>query len=64
MRFVLNPIMMSFPCAITGTPTPPLTARHSRRLWTSLLMSSSSNSQPRSVSQSLAFLQYGQVGCV
>ncbi len=57
-------MMMSFPCAIVGTPAPPLIARHSRRISTSDVMSSASNSQPRCFSQSLASSQYGQVGVV
>lgn len=57
-------MMMSFPCAIVGTPAPPLIARHSRRISTSDVMSSASNSQPRWFSQSLASSQYGQVGVV
>ena len=57
IRSGLNPMTKSLPCATTGTPTPPVSARHSRSSKTSFVMSASSNSQPCSLSQSLTRLQ-------
>ncbi len=56
-RSGLKPMTKSFPWATTGTPAPPVSSRHSRRKWTSLVMSSSSYSQFLSSSQALASLQ-------